>query len=230
MRDSASMAVLYAVIGICALVTAGIAYYSRVLLPRRIEQRIRESVSAFGTAIELRFPNHCGLSDRVVMLSLAIGRRLNMSPKELRTLELACRLRDIGLCAIPYALVNKKSPLEWDAADRETYHRHAEVSGAMLELVPYLSHVAQLVRSHHLDFDGGPENPFPSRLDIPIHSRIMHAVSDFVWYSRLEGSLLARDRMKRGAGQKYDPRVVECLLQVLTSSRVESAAPVYAQV
>lgn len=217
-------AILWAIVALCVTSSAALWLYARYVLPRNYDRRLRQSVRAFSTAIELRFPSHQGLSERVVVLSKEIGRKLRLDGHAMAQLELAAQLRDIGLCSIPYQLVNGKSFYQWDEADWATYHRHAEVSAAMLELVPHLRSVAHIVRTHHLPFRSADEAAIPQGPDIPIEARIIHGVTDFVWTSRLQGSLLAKDQLKRGRGFDYDPAVVEALLQVLTSTRVESVS------
>lgn len=218
--DSQTLYVLIALFG----TTAAMLYYARVQLPRRIEERTRESMKAFGMAVELRFPVREGLTQRVVSLSAEVGKRLNLQRRELRRLEMAARLRDIGLCAIPYALVNDKPLNEWSDADTAIYDRHPEVGAAMLELVPSLSNVANVVRNHHVNFDGSTGPFFPSKTDLPIESRVLKVVSDYVWYERTQGMLLARETLREGAGTSYDSEVVDVFLSMLTSSRVTEPA------
>lgn len=224
MTFESQQVLLGSTIGLCAISTAAIAYFSRVILPGRKDRRIRQAIQAFGTAVELRIPANKGLSERVVALSLAAGRRLQLSPRTLQRIELSARLRDIGLCSVPYDLVNRKRESDWNEADWATYFRHAEVGGAMLELVPSLRDLAPIVRWHHARYDTGPESGFPTRSDIPIEARILKVVSDYVYLSRNKGMILARDEVIREAGKAYDPKIVDALLIVLTSARVESAS------
>lgn len=222
MRDPSTIAILWAVAGACAVSTAAIFYYARFVLPARMERRMQQSVQAFGTAIELRFPSHRGLTERVARLSTMVGRKLGLGPARMRRLQMAAQLRDVGLCAIPYGLVNRKSTFHWDDADWATYFRHAEVSGAMLELVPSLRDLATIVRFHHTSYRRSPEL-IPGGDDLPIESRILRVVCEYVWLTRLQGSLLALDSIKRGRDDQFDPRVVDALVQVLTSSRADSS-------
>ncbi|MCO5297937.1 MAG: hypothetical protein M9921_13895 [Fimbriimonadaceae bacterium] len=202
-----------------ALATLWLLYYVRVYLPRVMDERFGDSMRAFSTGIELRIASHRGLSDRVVPLSLLVGRRLRLPRPKLRDLEMAARLRDIGLCAIPYDLLNTKAPWEWTEADRLTYDRHPEVSAAMLELVPSLQHLAAAVRSHHFDFDPPGGRFVPSRTDIPLNGRILRVVTEYVWQERHQGALLAREVLLAGSGMEFDPKVVDALLEVLRSTR-----------
>ena len=150
-----------------ALTTFAMVYYARVHLPSRIEQRTRESMKAFSTAIELRFPAREGLSRRVVQVSREVGKRMGFNNQALRKLEMAGRLRDIGLCAIPYSLVNEKPRWEWTHSDNATFNRHPEVGAAMLEMVPSLSNVAEIVRTHQCEFGG------PTRKDLTPEARVL---------------------------------------------------------
>ncbi len=209
------------------LVALAITYYARVELPLREEERVRQMLRAFSKAIELRFPSHAGLSSRVAALSVFVGLEVGLSPRRLRELERAAWLRDLGLCGISYRLINSKSKQNWSSADEATYRRHPEVGGAMLELVPNLRSLAMIVRCHQAHFDGSSGPYFPHGKDLPIESRILKLISDYVWAERRLGQLLAREQLRDGAGRIYDPEIVRAFVGVLTSTRVgEPAEPV----
>lgn len=220
MFDKEAIAVVVVLVG----VTLAMGYYAKFILPKKIEERTRESMKAFSTAVELRFPIREGLSARVVGLGRELGKRLGFAQEELRKLEMAGRLRDIGLCAVPYRLINDKPTLEWSDADNEVYDRHPEVGAAMLELVPSLGHLAGIVRSHQVCFDGSTGPFFPSRESLPKEARALKVVCDYVWFERTQGSLLARESLRQGAGSTYDPEVVEVMLGMITSSSVRDPA------
>jgi response regulator RpfG family c-di-GMP phosphodiesterase len=207
------------------LTTLAMLYYGRIYLPKKIDDRTRESLKAFSTAVELRFPVREGLSSRVVSLSRELGKREGLTGKQLKDLEMAGRLRDIGLCAIPYRLVNDKPMMEWTDGDYAIYERHPEVGAAMLELVPSLSHLAGIVRTHHVNYDGSSGPFFPSKDSIPVEARLLKIVSDYVWFERTQGALLAKENLRDGASIAYDPDYVYTFLSMLTSSRVTNSAP-----
>jgi response regulator RpfG family c-di-GMP phosphodiesterase len=155
-----------------------------------------------------------------VALSQEIAVRMGFNHKQLVQLEMAARLRDIGLCAVPYSLVNDKPFSEWTDADTALYERHPEVGAAMLELAPSLSHLSLIVRSHQARFDGGSGPFFPSWENIPIEARLLKVVSDFLWLERTQGTLLAKTTLRDGAGTVYDPELVYKLLALISTSRV----------
>ncbi len=211
----------FAVLLVAAAATAWLLYYVRWYLPSQMDERFRESLKAFSTAIELRFPTHSGLSNRVLGLSAGVGRLMGLRHAQLRDLQMAATLRDIGLCAIPYNLVNGKAEEDWTEAEQMTYDRHPEVSGAMLELVPSLKHIAPIVRLHHANFDTLPADPtIPSGKRLPVEARVLKVVTQYVWLERTQGDFLARETIREGIGTIYCPAATEALLAVLTSARV----------
>lgn len=204
-----------------AVASIGIWYYARVFLPREMDRRYRDSVRAFGTAIELRYPGQKGSTERTWRLVRAMAQRHNLNSRQMQRLELATRLRDIGLCAIPYKLINEKAATEWSAAEHAIFARHPEVSGAMLELVPSLRHIASIVRYHHAAWDGSDGPMFPARDELPFESRLLCIVTTYVRSEKLYGALLSRQQLTDGAGTKFDPDLVREFCAVLTSDRVE---------
>jgi HD-GYP domain-containing protein (c-di-GMP phosphodiesterase class II) len=203
-----------------AATTIWLIYHVCIKLPREMDEQYRESLQAFSTAVELRFPSHRGLSQRVATLSKEVGNRMGLSRKLLADLEMAARLRDVGLCAIPYKMVNDRSPHSWTAEEEHAYERHSEISGAMLELVPHLNHLAPIVRHHHVEFATDEAVSEILRSQVPLESFILNAVSAYVWTERLEGPQSARAQLRDGSGTKFEPKVVATLLQVLPSQRV----------
>ena len=198
--------------------------YVHRILPAQVERRTRDTFRAFSRAVELRFPSHDGLTDDVVDLCGKVARKIGMSRKRTLRLEMAAQLRDIGLCAIPYRLVNEKPVLRWTDEDRTTNYRHQEVSATMLRWFPSLSHLAPIVRCHHTNFDGiSPRAPLPRPGDIP---RGQGGSNSLVLYlaERWSGPMLARTWIEQGAGTEYDPQIVEAFWQVLTSSRAVQPA------
>ncbi|MBX7135711.1 MAG: hypothetical protein K1X67_23840 [Fimbriimonadaceae bacterium] len=212
------------VLAILGVSTVGLILYVGFFLPRRVEEQLRGSMRVFSTAVELRFPSHRGLTDRVIALSRAVGRELKLSRRQLADLETAAYLRDIGLCGVPYRLVNGSEPHDWSADDRHIYDRHAEVSATMLEVVPSLQRFARIVRSHHASEDQLDSSPFLSVKSLPIESRILNVVTTYTWSERVQGDLIAREIIRDGRGTHFDEEVVDTFLTVLTSARVREVA------
>lgn len=198
--------------------SVGLLYYRFVMLPWATDARLQGAVRAFGRAVELRFPNHSGLTEVVARLARRVALRLGYGPRKVRDLDMSVRLRDIGLCAIPYRLVNRRPWPEWTLSETATYDCHAEVGGAILETIPAISSHADTVRSHHAPFvmpESGGRLP-------TFDARIVKACAEFVWFARHKGIDEAIDQLEQGAGTVYDPRVAR---EVLRLARTGEAIP-----
>lgn len=198
-----------AVIGAMSI---GLAYYLFVLLPASEEQRLEGAVRAFGRAVELRFPNHAGLTDVVARLARRVALRLGLRPSRIRQVEMTARLRDIGLCAIPYRLVNRRPWGDWTLSETATYDCHPEVGGAILETIPRLHEYAEGVRAHHAPF--APDEGTPDRRSPRLEARIVKACAEYVWYCRHLGQAAALNHLRQGIGTLYDPLVAHELLRI----------------
>jgi len=179
------------------------------ILPRRQADQQLSLLKVFGSAVELRCPGREGLTDRVATLCIAIGKDMGLPKRDLRQLEHAARLRDIGLCAIPWKLINERDSNDWTPAERATFAKHTEVSAAMLELVPTLRGLAPIIRQHH-----GALNQ-----EMPIASRIIAVAEAYVERTSQQGHLVARTYLGEEKGCTFDPSVVEACLRVLPSDR-----------
>lgn len=207
--------------------TLFLANYNFRVLPKRARERQLSTLTLFSTAVELRFQGHSGLTDRVTALSGAVGASMGLNARQLERLERASYLRDIGLCAVPWKMMNVRTPVDWSDEEHSLYLKHADVGGAMLELIPSLRDVASIVRYHHAPFDGSWGPTLPSGEDLPIESRLIAAVDGYVTRERMQGQVLARTYLDEQRGRELDPRVVDHLIAVLPSFRdIESPVPV----
>ena len=168
-------------------------------------------MSAFSRAVELRFPGHRGMAEDIEVASVRLGRQMRLSKQSMQRLKTSARLMDIGLCALPYKLINQKASYEWSDAERSTYDRHPEISGAMLDLVPSLKGIAKIVRMHHAPFQA----------DLPVEARVLKVASDYAWLFRQMGEKRAQELILGKVGEEYCPEVVDALAEVLRSSRVQ---------
>jgi HD-GYP domain-containing protein (c-di-GMP phosphodiesterase class II) len=204
-------------VALSLILLSGLLYWHvNFEIPRRERARMNEVMRAFSTAIQLRFPCHEGLSTRLVGLCRHLAFELELTPRQTETLEAGALLHDIGLCAIPYALINKKPMMMWTDLDHATYARYPEVSSAMLELVPSLSHIAPLIRDQRLDFHE----------DLSIEARVLRVAYDFVWTEARMGGEMATQKLVLGASSQYDPDIVNAFLGAIEPSPVPPAIPV----
>lgn len=167
--------------------------------------------------------------ESVPELAVAVGRRLEMGERELEVLARAAVYRDVGKGAIPDDLLAAPESLE---PDELAFVRLQSVAGErMVAAVPALRPAAPLVRSSHERFDG---TGYPDGLEgdaIPLGSRIItacHTLGSLVAgrpYRRpiaLDQSLV---EVAAGRGTRFDPAVVEALLEEVLASHPQAVEP-----
>jgi HD-GYP domain-containing protein (c-di-GMP phosphodiesterase class II) len=117
-------------------------------------------------------------------------------------MELAVYLRDIGMVAIPYHILNKPTPLT--PAERDLMARHTEIGASITEQIPGLWHVAPLVRLHHVVYSEQP--------DAPLAAHLLSALEDWIRVAESADADTAASMLKQGAGARYHPVVVQAIL------------------
>jgi HD-GYP domain-containing protein (c-di-GMP phosphodiesterase class II) len=156
-------------------------------------------------------------SRAVVDLVMAVGPKLGLDEEQMRRLEFAALLHDIGKITIPNAIINKRGPLtddEWTIMKTHT----VEGEAMLLGVGGLLGEVGRIVRSCHERYDG---LGYPDRLAgeaIPVEARVICCCDAF--------NAMVTDRPYRGAmplsealnelrvhrGKQFDPAVVDILL------------------
>ena len=188
--------------GITVASLAALAYYAFVVLPARIHRWRCAGLRAFARLIALRTQGRYGNAEPMAELASAIAQRLGMPLHERRRMELAVYLRDIGMVAIPYYILNKPTPLT--PAERELMRRHAEIGASITEQIPGLWHVAPIVRLHHVVYSEQP--------DAPLAAHLLSALEDWIRVAESADADTAASVLKQGAGARYHPVVVQAIL------------------
>jgi two-component system, cell cycle response regulator len=160
--------------------------------------------------------------------AISLGRRLGLGREEMDDIALAAELQDVGLLAVPEAILEKSTSLTEEEAE---LIRNRPVAGErIISSAPDLTPVAALVRSSAEHYDG---SGFPDGLTgeaIPLGSRIIAVAVAFASMTaarpyRAAGSAEdALAELRRCAGTQFDPHVVEALVADLEEEAVPLAA------
>jgi diguanylate cyclase (GGDEF)-like protein len=168
-------------------------------------------------ALRMRVPWLADHSVRVAELATQIGTILELKVFELERLRLTGLLHDVGMLAVPDAVLLKTDPLtdeDWMAI------RAHSSNGFQLIVSAVHEEVAEAVLCHHEQLDG---EGYPRRLkaeDIPMFSRIVLVadaydamVSDRPYRPRMT-SEEAFAELRAHAGSRFDPEVVRAAIEV----------------
>ena len=149
---------------------------------------------------------------RLAEWAVRVAEQLGVGPTELRDIEFASLLHDVGKIGVPDAVLQKPGRLTDD--ELTTVRKHPEYGWAILRNVPGFERASLLVLHHHERFDGGG---YPAGLkgdEIPLGARIVAAVDAFDAmlsnrsYRRGLPLEVAMTRLEASAGTQFDPRIV----------------------
>jgi putative nucleotidyltransferase with HDIG domain len=156
---------------------------------------------------------------RVQALAVGLAKAIGVSDEDqLRAIEAAALLHDMGKLAIPEHILNKPGKLS--SAEFETMKRHASIGADILSAIEFPYPVVPIVRHHHERWDG---KGYPTGLagaDIPIGARILSVVDCFDAltsdrpYRRALSDGEALQMLVDGRGTAYDPLVVNTFSRV----------------
>jgi len=142
---------------------------------RDLEEAYVSIVRVIAAAIDARDSYTHGHSARVSQLSLLIGRTIGLSEDELKDLEVACLLHDVGKIKTPDSILLKPGKLT-QSEYAEMVH-HVEYGASILDKAPSLRKYIPAVRHHHERQDGKGYPDGLSSEEIPTFAAII-AIAD----------------------------------------------------
>lgn len=172
------------------------------------------TIETLATAIDAKDQVTHGHIRRVQRFALGLAGKLGIKdPLQLKALEAAALLHDMGKIAIPEHILNKPSRLT--TGEFEKMKLHASVGADILSSIQFPYPVVPIVRHHHENWDG---TGYPDGLrttQIPLGARILAVVdcfdaltSDRPYRPRLSDAEAIEILMER-RGAMYDPLVVD---------------------
>ena len=171
--------------------------------------------------------NHSHLK-KVNEYAVALAKALDMEPSEINRLSTCALLHDIGKIGISEEILNKRDGLtdqEW-----EIIKVHPQMGAAIASHSRQLAPCIAGILHHHEKYDG---SGYPKGLKgeaIPLESRILAIADAFTAmnsdrpYSEALSYEEALEEIKRGAGNQFDPKLVEVFLSIAKKTYSVTAA------
>ena len=191
------------------------------------------AIRALVAALDARDPYTAGHSERVSLLSVAIGHAMGLDQYDLDVLRLGALLHDIGKIGISDAILTKPSPLTDD--EFEAIKQHTLLGAQILRPIAFLALHVPIVELHHERPDG---HGYPHGLcgdSIPVAARIVHVADAFDAMTTARAYRAARPATEavaelwRHAGTDFDVPALQGLASIVarmdTASLLAAADP-----
>lgn len=204
---------------LAAAVTLGAGCYSYIYLPYQMRRSYRQSLLTLARAVETKDVGAEGHGERVASYVTEMAKEMKLPAKEIRKLEYAAFLQDIGNVRVPHAILNKRGRLT--KQEFEILKSHTVVGAEMVEQITFLRDIAPVIRQHHECWDG---SGYPDGLkgeEIALGARMLAVATAYDSmlsrraYRGRKGEEQAIAELRAGSGTKWDPAIVEVFLKVL---------------
>jgi putative nucleotidyltransferase with HDIG domain len=187
---------------------------------RHIDQVNRmylSTIETLATAIDAKDQVTHGHIRRVQKFALGLAERLDLRDTlQLKALEAAALLHDMGKLVVPEHILNKPGRLT--AGEFEKMKSHASVGAQILSSIEFPYPVVPIVRHHHECWDGTGYPDGIKGTAIPLGARILSVVdcfdaltSDRPYRPKLEDEEALNILLQR-RGSMYDPLVVDTFI------------------
>jgi len=172
--------------------------------------------------LEARDPYTRGHSERVAQLSRQIAYEMRLPPEQVKKIETAARLHDLGKIGIPDGILLKPDSLT--PSERAEIQLHPTKTVDMLRHLGFLDGTLPMIEGHHERYDGGGYPDGLAGEETPIGGRIL-AVADA--YDAMTSARPYRPAMtseqaikilQEGVGSQWDPEVVKAFLRAFGQS------------
>ena len=175
------------------------------------------AVETLAMAVDAKDQITHGHIRRVQVFATELAVRLGVSDEnQLKAIQTAALLHDMGKLAIPEHILNKPGKLT--KGEFEKMKRHADIGADLLSSIPFPYPVVPIVRHHHENWDGSGYPNGISGIDIPLGARILSVVdcfdaltSDRPYRPRL-ATEAAFEILRDRRGAMYDPLVVDTFI------------------
>lgn len=166
-------------------------------------------------------------STRVSQLAAVVAWQMRLHKDQVRLIEKAAILHDIGKIGIAEDVIGKTGSLS--ERDWSEMRRHPQLGYEILSSIGSLEDSAEIVYAHHERFDG---QGYPRALkgdEIPIGARIFALVDAYVAmtsgrpYRKTLSHSMAVKEIVRNSLTQFDPEVVEAFLEADRKGMVDLA-------
>jgi len=196
---------------------------------RQMEESYVATITALAASIFAKDGSAEAHSRGSAALAVAVARRLGLRKRQLRLLEYAAVLQDVGKAGLPGYVLSKPGRVTDD--ELTMIRQHPVIAERILSVVPALAPITPVIRAQYERWNGSGYPDGLAGRAIPLGARILHVCTAFhAMASERPGrpamsadEILAEVRQQ--AGKQFDPRVVDALAAVVRAGEVGPISP-----
>lgn len=195
-------------------------------LTKKSNQNSIESIFAFAKTIELKDHYTGNHVERTVYYANEIAKRLRLPAEDIKLIEQASILHDLGKIGISEKILLKKGPLT--RKEFKKIKNHPKIGVDIIRPIQSFHGLVPLILYHHERWDG---KGYPFGLkgnEIPIGARII-AIADVYEalisdrpYRKALPKKEALRIIKENSGKQFDPKIADILIEVLKKGRIKT--------
>jgi len=195
-------------------------------LTKKSNQSSIESIFAFAKTIELKDHYTGNHVERTVYYANEIAKRLRLPAEDVKLIEQASMLHDLGKIGISEKILLKKGPLT--RREFKKIKEHPKIGVDIIRPIQSFHGLVPLILYHHERWDG---KGYPFGLkgnEIPIGARII-AIADVYEalisdrpYRKALPKKEALRIIKENSGKQFDPKIADVLMEVLKKGRIKT--------
>jgi len=188
-------------------------------------QLFMDTLEMIAAAVDAKDPYTKGHSRRVAQYSVILAREMGMSERDVDMVRISATLHDVGKIGVEDRILKKTSVLTNE--EYKVMKRHTVMGYEIVRQVKRLAEMLPAIRWHHESLNG---NGYPDGIsgdEIPLIVRIISVADAFdaITTDRpyQPGAAFPRalDVLRKLAGTKYDPIVIDALLSASEKGKLD---------
>jgi response regulator RpfG family c-di-GMP phosphodiesterase len=189
-----------------------------------LEKTLSGSLKIVSDILSRFSPRIYGRSARLRPIVRQIAAELHAD--DLWEFEIATMLSHIGCTGLPQHILDKlsrgKPPLP---NERNTFLQHPLIGAQLLNRLPRLENIAEMIKYQHKDYDGsGVPDDAVAGQNIPLGARILRVVMDYDAAVSANADQRAALDLLKTAHSLYDEGVISALEKVITNSMQQNVS------
>jgi putative nucleotidyltransferase with HDIG domain len=199
---------------------------SNAKLVEDLQSLSKGTLRALARAVDTKSPWTAGHSERVAKLAVQIGADMGLAPHEIKKLEQAGFLHDIGKIGVSNLILDKPGKLSDE--EYNLIKQHPALGVRILEPLNIFADILPAILHHHEHFDGSGYPHGLKGFEIPLGARILVVAdvydalaSDRPYRSGWDNSRIF-ELLERESGHHFDPEIISVFFKIKTAEKKTS--------